>query len=380
MRSVTKPVNGAITLTTAIEELLSQALRIPTPENCQPWSFVIDGTCVEVFHDSARIRFGDMPYDMSPVNLGMVAETLEILASAAGLQPQMTFFLDHQTDERPWLTVAFREAETMPDPLAAAFASRYSDRRRFAGGSLTDAVYREVVNEAQKFAGVHLYLTNQYNAELIDLFRRADFVFAKYEPIWRDLSRWMRYWDKEIAATQDGMSWRSVLYEDERWYHYFQSRLWWLMGLYKSSPAWLEAIERRLFGASGEFTPLDFSNGAGIGCVTVPSTSRLDLVAGGRLVLRAWLLINARGYSFQALTNVTTLVYPTSVGNYTLPSPYRELMADGYDQLQAAFGFADHEIPIFCFRTGLPIGPRAANTQSLRRLDRIQHKMECGLG
>lgn len=359
-------------ITTCIEELLTLLLRIPNPENCQPWSFVVDEQRVEVFHDAARMRFGDMPYNLSPVNLGMVAEGMEILASTLGLRPQLTFFLDHQSDTRPWLVAEFHPAQTIPDPLADAFALRHSDRRKYAGGSLADPVYGEVIKEARKFNGVRLYLTDQYSATFIDLFRRADFVFAKYEPIWRDMSRWMRYWDKEIAATQDGMSWRSALYEDERWYHYLQSRLWWLMGLYKRSPAWLEAIERRLFGSSGEFTPLDFHNGAGVGCITVPSAADSDLVTAGRLALRVWLLINLRGYSFQAFTNVTALVYPTRVGNYTLPSPYQELMADGFDQLQRAFGFPDHEIPIFCFRTGLPIGPRAANTHSLRRPDRIK--------
>lgn len=361
-------------LAARIEDVLTQVLRIPNPENCQPWSFVSDGHRVEVFHDSARMRFGDMPYNLSPVNLGMVAEGIEMLSSVAGLQTEMTFFLDHQSDDRPWLIVEFQEASTTPDPLAVTFSTRYSDRRGFAGGSLADPVFTEVAEVAQGFDTVKLYLIDQYPEALIDLFRKGDYVFTKHEPIWRDMSRWMRYWDKEIEATQDGMSWRSCLYENQRWYHYPQTRLWWLMGLFKSSPPWLEAIERTLFGSSGELAPLDFETGAGVGCITVPSDSREDLVMAGRLGLRTWLSINAHGYGFQAMTNVTALVYPERVGTYKLASPYRELMADGFEILQQAFGFSDQEIPMFCFRTGLPVGPQAANARSLRRLDRIQRK------
>jgi hypothetical protein len=360
------------TLTDRIEHVITQVLRIPNPENCQPWSFVIGDDYVEVYHDSERMTFGDMPFDLSPINLGMVAEGIEILSTLEGLQPEMSFDLGHQLNTRPWLVVKFRENNHAPDPLAEAFALRYSDRRKFAGGLLTDEVYLESADEAASFDRAKLYLTDNYSEQLIDLFRRGDFVFAKYEPIWRDMSRWMRYWDRDIEQTQDGMSWRSVLYEDQRWYHYFQSRLWWLMGLFKSSPVWLESVERTLFGSSGEFTPLDFSNGAGLGCITVPSAAREDSVEAGRLALRIWLLINLRGYGFQAMTNVTALVYPTHVGNYELPSPYKELMADGYEILQRTFGFSDQEVPVFCFRTGRPIGKQAESAKSLRRLDRIR--------
>jgi len=357
----------------AIQRILPAVLRTPSPENSQPWEIVVEGNILLVYHVAARAKLATFPDDLCVLGAGMMAEGIELAATTEGMSAQITFLLDERTDERPWLRAELTRTGVAADPLAAALLLRHTDRRRYAGGTLRDPVFRELEAQARLSAGARLYLTDRYPAAYQQQVAAADAASFAWPEMRADLNRWLRFTERSIQRTQDGIPWRGLLRNPETWWHYLQSRLWWLETRLDWFPEWLLRLEQRVFDDSGELTPKSFSDGAGIGCVTTVSGQTADLVAAGRLALRVWLLLNLRGFSFQPMTNLTSIVYPQWLGHWRLPANLAPAVANAYAVLQQTFGYSRRETPIFTFRTGLPPAPYPANARTRRRRAAVRH-------
>jgi hypothetical protein len=357
-----------------IARIVKAVLQVPTPENSQPWKIVVSKNELTFFHASERAKLATFPDDTSVLGLGIIAESLELACSMEGLQVQITYFLENRSDEHPWLKAELYPAtEPTVDQLAQAIFIRHSDRRHYAGGSLNDPVFQKVHEEAKANQGANLYFIDKYPPKFLELMQNADRIVMEWEELRQDLTGWVRFTDREIAETRDGMPWRSIIRGTENWLYYLRSRFWWLATRLDWFPASLQKLETRLFDDSAELSPLNYDDGAGIGCITTVSASAEDLIASGRLSLRIWLLLNLNGYGFQPLTNLPALIYPLHLGNLDIPNHLTALVENGYETLQQIFGFPEPELPIFCFRTGLAMGEYPVNARTLRRTEHVNY-------
>jgi len=358
-----------------IDRIVQAILQTPTPENSQPWKIVVGENVLEVFHSSERAKLATFPDDLSVLGIGMIAETIELASSIEGLAAQFTFLLEERSDEHPWLRAELNTVDNLsPTPLAPALFLRHSDRRYYAGGSLDDSVFQEVRQEAAAIQRANLYFTDKYPAEYLQLLKNADLIALEWPEFRDDMTRWVRFTDKEIKQTRDGMSWRSFLRGNPNWLYYWRSRLWWLASRLGWFPQSLLKLESYLFDDSSELSPSSYDDGAGIGCITTLSASVEDLVAAGRLTLRLWLLFNLRGYGFQPITNLPAIIYPQRLGTFKLPESLNHLVENGYETLQQLFGFSEPELPIFCFRTGRANGEYPAIARTLRRTEHVSYR------
>lgn len=355
-------------MTERIARIVKAVLQTPSPENCQPWKISVRENVIEVFHSSKRAKLGMLPDYVSVVGLGMVAEGLELASKTEGLQARITYFLERRSDKSPWLRAELNPADIPPDPLEQGLFMRHSDRRRYAGGSLDDPVFHEVRREADAIQGVNLYFINEYPDDYLRLLRNADQIMMALSEVRRDFTKWLRFTDKEIKRTRDGINWRTLLRGPKNWVYYMRSRIWWLSARLDWFPSWLMKLETIFFDDSGR-SPSRYDDGAGIGCITVTSETMENLAESGRLALRIWLLLNLRGYSFQPMCNLGESVYSQRVGKPYLPGHMSHLLANGYETLQRIFSFSDNELPLFFFRTGLPMCEYPENARALRRKD-----------
>lgn len=357
-----------------IDRIVQAILQMPTPENSQPWKIVVSENVLEFFHSSERAKLATFPDDLSVLGIGMIAETLKLACSREGLDARLTFLLEERSDDHPWLRAELYTIDNIsPDPLVQALSLRHCDRRYYAGGSLDDSVFQEIAEEAAAIQGANLYFTNKYPDEYLQLLKNADQIIIDWQEYSDDMAKWLRFTDKEIESTRDGMSWRTLLRGNPNWLYYLRSRLWWLATRFSWFPESLQKIDS-YFDDSWGFSPSSYEDGAGIGCVTTRSASVEDLVASGRLVIRVWLLLNLRGYGFQPLTNVPAIIYPQRLGTFKLPNQLNHLVANGYETLQQVFGFSEPELPIFCFRTGRAMGDYPAVARTLRRTDLVSYR------
>ena len=357
-----------------IDRIVQAVLQVPSPENSQPWKIKVGENVLELFHSSERAKIATFPDDLSVLGIGMIAETLKLACSREGLEARLTFLLEERSDEHPWLRAELHTVDNIsPDPLAQALLLRHCDRRYYAGGSLDDPVFQEVRQEAKAIQGANLYFTDQYPNEYLQLLKNADQIAMEWQEYSDDMAKWLRFTDKEIESTRDGMSWRTLLRGNPNWRYYLRSRLWWLATRFDWFPQSLQKIDS-YFDDSWELSPSSYDDGAGIGCITTRSASVEDLVASGRLVIRLWLLLNLRGYGFQPLTNLPAIIYPQRLGTFKLPNHLNYLVANGYETLQQLFGFSEPELPIFCFRTGRAKGEYPAIARTLRRTDHVSYR------
>jgi hypothetical protein len=350
----------------SLTRLLGLVRYLPSPENSQPWEIVVRGLTMEVFHHGERDRIGEFPDDLAVVGIGMMAEAIDLAASTEGYASHAEYFLVNRNDSQPWLRATLQYDGRAAAPLSAGLGLRHSDRRRFAGGNLADPVFQEVREDAAGISCASLYLSNQYSWEFLQQSRWGDEWLFQIPEVRQDFMRWVRFTDKAMQNSRDGLPWRSFLRYPQRRYHWLQSRLWWLGIALDWFPAWMMRLEEFLFDDSGNPSPKHYDDGACVGCVTVASGQAQDLAAAGRLALRAWLLLNLRGYGFQIMTNLTSIVYTLHQGHLRYAAVIPEL-ARGCAVLQRMFGFTSAELPIICFRAGLPIAPYPDNARSLRR-------------
>ncbi len=357
-------------------QITQALLQVPTPENSQPWKIVTYTDKLEIFHQSKRAKLATFPDDLSVLGIGMLAETLSLSCSVIGVKADIHYDLKGRSDEKPWLTanLSIANAQISSDPLAKGLFLRHSDRRKYIGGSLNDAVFSELQQKMLDKSPAKLYFIDQYPKDYLNLLKNADLSVMLWDEMRKDMGLWVRFTDKQVASTQDGMPWRSLLRNKENWQHYVQSRAWWLSTKLDWFPEWLINLQSKFFDDSGDLTPAHFDDGAGLGCITVKSGYPNDLVEAGRLVLRTWLLLNLRGYGVQPLTNLVSITYPRQLGTFDLPKPLRYLVKDDYAILQNTYGFSENELPIFCFRTGLSMGSYPENAKTLRREDRVLNK------
>ncbi len=281
-------------------------MRVPSPENCQPWKIVVRGNLLEIFHSSQRSKLANYPDDLSVLGLGLISESIDLACSTKELEAQIAYFLEERSDRKPWMTAKLLPTGTTPDPLAKGIFISHTDRRRFAGGSIDDQVFKDAVKETSNIKGANLYLTDKYPDAYIKLLHDANVSVLNWDEMRHDMMRWVRFTDKEIESNREGMTWRSFLRRSETFFDYLRSRLWWLAIRLDWFPPWLQNLETTIFDDANELSPGSYDDCAGLGCVTTVSDTPEDLIAAGRLIMRVWLLLNTKGYSFHPISNVSS--------------------------------------------------------------------------
>lgn len=190
-------------------ELLSwirAATRAPSTHNTQPWLFEIDGERVTVRPDPARaLPALDPHFRELWMSVGCAVENMVIAARHDGEALEVSrppIHLPHRG-----VLVRARRDITAPDGLYHAIGERQTNRQLYDGRPLE----REVVEtlEALKLEpGVSLRLVTDRGAfdpyaRLVDESDRQLFSHPRYR---RELTAWMRFNEREAAATLDGMN------------------------------------------------------------------------------------------------------------------------------------------------------------------------------
>ena len=361
-----------------LNAIAAAAIRTPTPSNCQPWQLRITDTTIELYHQSIRGKFASLPDDLSIFGLGMMAASLELAAQQQGLMA--TFDrppLEQRCDAKPWLIAHFSELTAPPTArdqlLADHLASRHTDRREYAGGSPNDPVFDEMRAEVAAHAGTSMQFITEYPQPYQKLQLEADLSILQWRELRHDFMKWARFTEKERQRTQDGDSWDDLLGETKNLTYYLRLFGWSLMQKNRLLP---DLIQRKVISMLDKPLSELHQDGAAIACITTADGDLETLFTAGHLAMRTWVLLNARGYAYQPLCNLTMFVYPTYRSDYQLPPTIAPYFEHAYAVLRETFGFAEGAIPAFCFRTGLPVAPFDADHFSLRRDDRIIHAGE----
>ena len=333
-----------------IERVVVAANTAPSADNCQPWAFSWDGEALAIGHDPGRATHVlDHLKRMSCLTLGGLVEAFTI--AAARERAVARFELTPGTPGAVWAKVRFEDGGATHE-LDSALEQRCTDRRAFAGGSLSAPVFEAIRREATDTPGCNVRFIERCSPELLSYLFHGDGYVWRHETVYRDLMLWVRFSRREIEATRDGAPWRCLGYDIPE-----------LPGL---SIARSPLVQRLIAGGGLSVLPRlrlksQLASAAGLYAVTAPSTSPLDLVSVGRRAFLIWLRLNRAGYGVQPISVQSVFAHSFAEGQPppdTLPELI-EVFRRGPEILARAFGAAAGEQVIWLFRTGISPAPPA---------------------
>jgi hypothetical protein len=346
------------------QRIEAAALRAPSQDNCQPWSFEWRDEELLVFHDARRAASPtNAGQHFSCLSLGCLLESVRLAAGAAGLDVRWQLALaDRAVDpQAAWATLSFAPGvESADDGLAAGLAERCTDRRLYRGGDLAHPVFAQLGQDAPDDAVCKLYLRDTSNPDLLAYLEQAEAYVWSHATTQQAFMRWIRF----DADARDGIPWQCLGGS------FLESRVLFLCRWYTIH----RLIRRGFISAAQQLLRRQIDSSAGLGCITVRIPHAEAMVEVGRLALRTWVRLNAAGFAVPPLAVAAIGVYNAHVAalpSDTLPS-FRELFLGGEATLRAAFGFGATETPVWLFRTGrASIDPLPATART-PRLDRAR--------
>ncbi|MCC6554359.1 MAG: hypothetical protein IT372_15360 [Polyangiaceae bacterium] len=340
-----------------VVRIVEAASSAPSADNIQPWRYRWDGAALEIRLDPVRARHViDHRSHASFFTLGATLEALSIGASVERRSARAALSLERAPGEA-WATVHF-DGPAEPHELAPALRRRCTDRRSFRGGSLADPVFEAIRGEAARFPGCAVRYCDRYPRELVDYLVGADAYVWRNEAVYRDVIRWIRFTRREVEETRDGIPWGAfgVDLPEIGALRVGRTRLvqrlvpW--LGLHVPMGIWV----RRHVASS-----------AAVACFTVRRPSPEALVDAGRLVLSAWVRLNACGYGVQSLGVQSLQIYNAATCGMPAGTPahFEALFRGGLDVVARAFGLEAGELPAWMLRTGRSTRP-PRNATTLR--------------
>lgn len=328
--------------------ILELGMTAPNVDNAQPFYFRWKDNQLLVFRDNERDRQrGNAGNYISMVGLGCLVECLAIAANGEGLSAEIDFRYNTQNLNAPWLAITFNPSTEESDPLLAGLKLRCSDRRKYLGGELPDHVIEKVVVDVNNTPGCNLYFQEPNHQNLVEYVLMCEgFLWAdKY--ILPEMLSWVRWSEKEVHRTRDGMPWQSL------GVNYLISRL--LMLVAKSER--FRQLAQRSGGplrSQRKTLEAQIQSSAALGCITVQDTEAETTLWLGRLFLRTWVRLNMAGFGVQVMANPAIHVFQHVAG--IIPKDYPEeskhVFSNGERILADTFKLQEDEIPAWMFRTG----------------------------
>jgi len=344
------------------KRIVELGMTAPNVDNAQPFYFRWAGDSLLIFRDEGRDRRrGNAGNYVSMVGLGCLVEYIVIAASGEGLAADVEFRYEAERLDRAWVAITFRFEPKEPDELLAGLKDRCSDRREYQGGSLSEPIFGLVMADADRFEGCRLYLQAPSKQTLLEYIMRCEEFLWADEEILPEMLSWVRWSDKEVRRTRDGMPWQSLGVS------FLTSRLMKLV----SRSELFRRLARRSGGplrAQQRTLETQIRSSAALGCITVKDTRRETMLQLGRLFVRAWVRLNMSGYGVQVMANPAIHVFQHVAD--ILPEDYppesKRAFANGETILRESFGLSEGEIPAWMFRTGKS-SPLPAEMKTLRR-------------
>lgn len=343
-------------------KLLELAILAPSGDNCQPWTFHVQGNAIDVYNRPEQdTSLYNVDQSASLVAHGALLENLRIAAEALGLCAEIATFPD-PARENLIARVGLAEGGTQNQPLYPAIARRTTNRRHYRGSPLTAAQRQALQNAADATTGPWVHLAEEHPriAALAKIIRLNDRLVFSNRCLHQFLFAHVRWTDREATATRDGLDLKTLELNPFERFGFSLLQHWPLVE--KLNRVGISTV------ASQSAEKLARSASA-IGLITTRGENGDDLLRCGRTMQRAWLEATRLGLGFQLMTGITFLMARVRRGaSADLSFPQIEAIRAAEQQLREIFRL-QADIPVILFRVGHCAEPSA---RSLRRpLDQV---------
>ncbi len=276
-------------------DILRAGLAAPSADNSQPWRFAWCGDDLDLRIDASRSGLvSDTRYVLSDLAAGACLENMVIYARTLGYVAELQTFPRH--DDALWVVrIRWRcdpECNTS-EPLAGAIGQRHTDRRFPWRGPITTTTQTRLNAQAGAIPGQRLYWpqTPRERKAALKVIRLAETLRFRSPTLHRELFSSIHFPVGWHSTCEEGLAPATLAVEPPLRPVFQMLR----------RPATMTALNRlgaaSVLGWRSAYLPIRLS--PGLCLLVIPSTSRSDVLAGGRALQRAWLEATLAGLSVQ---------------------------------------------------------------------------------
>ncbi len=277
------------------EGILCAGIAAPSADNSQPWRFAWRGDDLDLRIDASRSGHGsDTRYVLSDLAAGACLENMIVHARSLGYTADLQPF--PQPDDELWVArIRWRHDPEQPphEPLAGAIAQRHTDRRFPWSGPITADAQAHLNAQAQLIPGQRLWwpqTPRERNAAL-DVIRQAETLRFSSPTLHAELFSSIRFAVGWHSACEEGLAPATLAVEPPLRPVFQMLRRPAMMSMFNRLGA------ASVLGWRSAWLPIRLS--PGLCLLVIPSTTRSDVLAGGRALQRVWLQATLDGLSVQ---------------------------------------------------------------------------------
>lgn len=286
----------------------------PSADNSQPWRFVWDGENLNLVFDTARGAGGlGRSHPAVQMAFGAAIENMIQAAVAGGIDVESW---DHRyltSEDGPFLVIPSPRrvwnAQQTPDWIV----NRHTNRGGYFRSRVPDDVISELTSQTQGVAKIQVYNDEETIRGIAQLVRAASEIRFQTEEVHRWLKASLRFTAAEVERG-DGLDVETLaLPPGGKHFLRFVSD-WRRMALLNRFHAYkfLALVEKLQFGQCG-------------GAVVIAGTDSggcSSWITAGRLMERAWIILNRRGLSVHPYFVLPDIFYRLKAG--LVPAPLKD--------------------------------------------------------
>lgn len=275
--------------------LVRAGIAAPSADNSQPWRFAWRGDDLDLRIDAERSgRVSDTRYVLSDLAAGACLENIIVRGRSLGYAADLQIFPQH--DDALWFARLHwrRDPESIPrEPLATAIEQRHTDRHFPWRGPITSDTQARLTAQAELIPGQRLWWprTSGERETTLSVIRQAETLRFRSPTLHAELFSSVRFSAGWHATCEEGLA-PAALAVEPPMRPIFQAM---------RRPAVMRTFNRlgaaAMLGWRSAWLPIRLS--PGLCLIVIPSTSRSDVLAGGRALQRVWLQATLDGLSVQ---------------------------------------------------------------------------------
>ena len=344
------PVNGAITDTTVINQLIEAAAITPSAGNNQPWRLYYDGQRIVLFDDPVRsAAFANYRNMKTFFSMGSLLENVDLKAKELGIGLEVKLFpLKEQGIYDPVATIIpYKKEHVQKDELINYMYTRHTNRKPGDPSiRISLDAWAEMKQAIAPVSAVQMIVTEDQAViqKMADIAGRAEKLRMFVPEGHADLFRREIRWDAESAInTRDGLDIRTLdlkakdavgfrVIQDPR---AIQLVAGWKMG--KS----LEDMSKNLVATS-----------SAVCLFMVPEFTPENCVAVGHALERIWLVAEKYKIALQPMmATILHLIRLNHGGGDAMPPDVREEFVTLQKEFVQLFNLSStKQVPLFLFR------------------------------
>lgn len=275
--------------------LLCAGIDAPSADNSQPWRFAWSGDDLDLRIDAERSgHVSDTRYVLSDLAAGACLENMLVRGRSLGCSADLQIFPRHE-DELWVARVHWRRdpAGNASEPLAAAINERHTDRRFPWRGPITTDMQTRLIAQAEQLPGPRLWWprTSRERNAALSVIRQAETLRFRSRTLHAELFSSIRFSAGWHGTCEEGLAPATLAVEAPMRPIFQAMRRPGLMTMFNRLGA------ASVLGLRSAWLPIRLS--PGLCLIVIPSTTRSDVLSGGRALQRVWLQATLDGLSVQ---------------------------------------------------------------------------------